>query len=1380
MGERGEVLPPSPVRAELIDFTIERQRHRRFVGREDVLAQLDEWLLGPGEAGWVVVTGGPGMGKSAVLSAWLARREAAGAVVPHHFVRRQVATWDQPQVIAASLAAQIEALFPGLCDPEARPEGRLIELLGRVSKHLGAAGRLVVLVDGLDETRAEPGDNPLRRFLPHLVPAGIRLLCAMRPTYPHLNWIEARSPARRLDLDDRRWAASNQAVVCGFWQVVATEYEPPLPAETVATAINRAEGNVLHAVMLHDALQGLSAQERRADRIPRGLGALIGEIWDRAAVHPGVRAGLGLLCAAQEALSLDVIAELAEWGPDVYEEQERFLREARQLLLEEPASWSGAVAYRPRHDWVRELIAERLRAATIRAHHGTLARKLATWPAPVDATARRYALRHALIHRGEAGDWADAWRLAADMAFLEAKCRELGAHEAEADVVRVAERCRASGDEALRGRFDDLARALVRESHWLRAAPEATAALVWNRLRQFRWSADDIDRQLQLPAGAMFLRVRHLATRESPALVRDLVGHLRQVNACAISPDGRRVVSASYDNTLKVWDLETGRELATLQGHVDSVTACAVTPDGRRVVSASWDNTLKVWDLETGRELATLQGHVKGPGRRRGRRRRELASLRGHAKEVTACAVTPDGRRVVSASWDNTLKVWDLDSGSALATLQGHAKEVTACAVTPDGRRVISASGDQTLKVWDLDSGSALATLQGHAKEVTACAVTPDGRRVVSASQDQTLKVWDLETLRVLATLQGHAAWVTACAVTPEGRCVISASADQTLKIWDLDSGRALATLQGHGGSVTASAVTPDGRHVVSASDDQTLKVWDLDSGRELASQQGHADWVAACAVTPDGRRVVSASHDHTLKVWDLDSGRELASLQGHADWVAACAVAPDGRRVVSASHDHTLKVWDLETGRELATLQGHAAWVTGCAVTPDGRRVVSASSAKTLKVWDLDSGRVLVTLQGHAAYVTGCAVIPDSRRVISASEDRTLKVWDLDSGHVLATLQGHAAMVTGCAVTPDGRRVVSASADQTLKVWELDSGRVLATLQGHVAGVAACAVTPGGRRVVSASVDKTLKVWNLETGACLLTHRANAAFFAVAATETTIVAGDSTGAVWFLDGLSPNRRESPNHDDRGPDNKRTPASNTGLPSQRSQMKHTILFLAASPGEGGQLVLEREARAIQKELESAGHRDCFEFETRWAVEPLDLLRELRKLRPTVVHFTGRGDRGAAGAPQLDPTSRQDAGGELGVPGAKQQTGLFFRDPDGNDQFVSAEAIAKTFGAAGSSVKLVVLNACYSESQANALLAYVDCVLGMSGSIHKDTARTFAIGFYGGLGEREPVAVAYEQGCAAISLQGLPGADRPQLKVRAGIDATRLVLASDPQ
>jgi hypothetical protein len=232
--------------------------------------------------------------------------------------------------------------------------------------------------------------------------------------------------------------------------------------------------------------------------------------------------------------------------------------------------------------------------------------------------------------------------------------------------------------------------------------------------------------------------------------------------------------------------------------------------------------------------------------------------------------------------------------------------------------------------------------------------------------------------------------------------------------------------------------------------------------------------------------------------------------------------------------------------------------------------------------------------------------------------------------------------------------------------------------------------------------------------------------------------------------------------------------------------KHTILFLAANPFETAQLALDRQARAIQKELESAGFRDHFELVTRWAVEPLDLLRELRKLKPTVVHFSGHGGYGGQRArsdqrPAKAPAPRRDILGKPDIVGNEQRHGLFFQSADGRAQFVSAQAIEETFGAAGSSVKLVVLNACYSDVQADALLTQVDCVVGMSGSIRDEAARSFAIGFYGGLGERESVAAAYKQGRAAISLEGLPDSERPQLKVRAGIDATQLVLAeaADP-
>ena len=152
----------------------------------------------------------------------------------------------------------------------------------------------------------------------------------------------------------------------------------------------------------------------------------------------------------------------------------------------------------------------------------------------------------------------------------------------------------------------------------------------------------------------------------------------------AVSPDGRRIVSGSGDKTLKVWDLESHQELASLSGHSSSVYAVAFSPDGRRIVSGSGDKTLKVWDLES---------------------HQELASLSGHSSLVYAVAFSPDGRRIVSGSNDNTLKVWDLESHRELASLSGHSYSVRAVAVSPDGRRIVSGSNDNTLKVWDLESG---------------------------------------------------------------------------------------------------------------------------------------------------------------------------------------------------------------------------------------------------------------------------------------------------------------------------------------------------------------------------------------------------------------------------------------------------------------------------------------------------------------------------------------------------------------------------------------------------------------------------------------------------------------------------------------------------
>jgi len=545
-----------------------------------------------------------------------------------------------------------------------------------------------------------------------------------------------------------------------------------------------------------------------------------------------------------------------------------------------------------------------------------------------------------------------------------------------------------------------------------------------------------------------------------------------------------------------------GPLIRSLIGHAGGINAVALTSDGCRAVSASNDQTLKVWDIESGKLIGTLEGHAAG---------------------VNSVALTSDGRRAVSASNDQTLKVWDIESGKLLRTLEGHADWVNAVALTSDGCRAVSASDDKTLKVWDIESGKLIGTLEGHAAGVNAVALTSDGCRAVSASNDKTLKVWDIESGKLLRTLEGHADWVNAVALTSDGCRAVSASDDKTLKVWDIESGKLLRTLEGHADWVNAVALTSDGCRAVSASNDQTLKVWDIESGKLLRTLEGHASWVRAVALTSDGRRAVSASNDQTLKVWDIESGKLLRTLEGHADWVRAVALTSDDQRAVSASSDQTLKVWDIESGKLLRTLEGHAGGVNAVALTADGGRAVSASNDQTLKVWDIESGELIGTLEGHAGWVNAVALTADGGRAVSASDDQTLKVWDIESGKLLRTLEGHADWVNAVALTADGGRAVSASDDKTLKVWDIESGKLLRTLEGHAGGVNAVALTSDGRRAVSASDDQTLKVWDIESGKLLRTLEGHANWVrAVALTpddqRAVSASSDQTLKVWDIE----------------------------------------------------------------------------------------------------------------------------------------------------------------------------------------------------------------------------------------------------------------------
>jgi WD40 repeat protein/serine/threonine protein kinase len=521
------------------------------------------------------------------------------------------------------------------------------------------------------------------------------------------------------------------------------------------------------------------------------------------------------------------------------------------------------------------------------------------------------------------------------------------------------------------------------------------------------------------------------------------------------------------------WQRQDHLALKTLRGHSARVTSVAFSPDGRRIVTASVDQTAKVWEAASGRELLTLKGHAGG---------------------VRSVAFFSDGQRIVTGSIDQKAKLWDAASGREILTLKGHSAPINSVASSLDGERVVTGSGDRTAKVWEAASGRELLTLKGHSAPINSVAFSPDSQRIATGSQDGTARVWEAASGQELLTLKGHAGVVVSVAFSPDGRQIITGSEDQTAKLWDAASGRELLTLKGHSGWIWSAVFSPDGQRIATGSSDETAKVWEPASICEPLLFQGHSNRINSAAFSPGGRRIVTASEDRTAKVWEVANGREVLTLNGHSAQVMSAVFSPDGQRIVTGSVDQTAKVWEAASGHELLTLEGHSAPIWCVSASPDGQRIVTGSQDSTVKLWEAVSGRQLLTLKGHRAPIWSVAFSPDGQRIVTGSVDQTIKVWEAASGHELLTLEGHRAPIWSAAFSPDGERILSGSSDQTAKVWEAASGREMLTLKGHSAAIKSVAFSPDGQRIITGSEDQTIKVWEAASGREVLTLKANGA----------------------------------------------------------------------------------------------------------------------------------------------------------------------------------------------------------------------------------------------------------------------------------------------
>lgn len=484
-----------------------------------------------------------------------------------------------------------------------------------------------------------------------------------------------------------------------------------------------------------------------------------------------------------------------------------------------------------------------------------------------------------------------------------------------------------------------------------------------------------------------------------------------------------------------------------------------------------------------------------------------VRSFDGHKDGVWAVAFSPDGKRALSASYDRSLRLWDVASGKELMQIVGHDGPVLGVAFLKDGSGCVSCSADGTVRVWNLSDGKERLKLKSHQGAVNSLSLSPDGKTLVTGGADGLVKLWDVASGKELRTLEGATDWIWCVAFSPSGKQVLAGGADKLIRLWDVSTGKELQRLAGHQQAVTSLAFLNDGRRAVSGSSDESVRVWNLDNGQSLRRIAGHRGPIYAVAFSPQGQEIFSAGADGVIHVWDTaEAGpgyvggnmqafdpsmgpmrnarsTEKRRLEGHDGAVYALCLTPDGTSLLSGGRDSSIKLFALKRveSAELHRLEGAGGFVRSVAFAPDGNQAATAG-ADALSLWDANKGILLkkfdVPRQGpvrsaRPGPISGLVFLPDGKRLVTRYSRNELKLWTpTATGNPLKTIaQPDEDSLLSCfAVTPDGKRVLTGSINTKVQIWDVESGKKLGVFDGHQRPVGKIVILPSGREAISAS----------------------------------------------------------------------------------------------------------------------------------------------------------------------------------------------------------------------------------------------------------------------------------------------------------------------